>query len=102
MNKAFSPVELNRRDISRIKGYQQLLDFYHGIHWEGREWWGEKRLTFNYARVFIDKVTSYLMSFLLKAAQPICSIPWLLMLLFTAMVCPIRFTRRDTGKEPGR
>ncbi|MDI6815267.1 MAG: phage portal protein [Dehalococcoidales bacterium] len=48
--------------MDRIKTYKELLDFYHGVHWEGRERRGEKRLTFNYAKVFIDKVTSYLMS----------------------------------------
>jgi hypothetical protein len=54
--------ELTRRDTDRIRKYRQMLDFYHGIQWAGRERYGEKRLTFNYARVFIDKVTSYLMS----------------------------------------
>lgn len=53
---------LARRDTDRVRGYKELLDFYHGKHWEGRERFGEKRLTFNYAKVFIDKVTSYLMS----------------------------------------
>jgi hypothetical protein len=45
-----------------MKQYKEMLDFYHGVHWEGRDRRGEKRLTFNYAKVFIDKVTSYLMS----------------------------------------
>ena len=62
MNEDFNPTELARLDMDRLKGYQRLLDFYHGVHWEGRERWGEKRLTFNYAKVVIDKVTSYLMS----------------------------------------
>ena len=53
---------LTRKDSDRVRGYKELLDFYHGKHWEGRERLGEKRLTFNYAKVFIDKVTSYLMS----------------------------------------
>jgi hypothetical protein len=53
---------LNRQDIDRFRGYRERLDFYHGRQWEGRERRGEKRLTFNYAKVFIDKVTSYLMS----------------------------------------
>jgi len=48
--------------MERIKGYKELLDFYHGQQWEGRERRGERRLTFNYAKVFIDKITSYLMS----------------------------------------
>ncbi len=56
------PVQLATRNMDRLKGYKELLDFYHGYHWEGRERRGEKRLTFNYAKVFIDKVTSYLMS----------------------------------------
>ncbi len=54
--------QLARRDMDRIKTYKELLGFYHGVHWEGRERWGEKRLTFSYAKIFIDKVTSYLMS----------------------------------------
>ena len=62
MDEGFNPTQLNQHDVDRIKGYAGLLDFYHGVHWSGRERWGEKRLTFNYARVFIDKITSYLMS----------------------------------------
>jgi len=54
--------QLNRQDIDRLRGYRERLDFYHGRQWEGRERRGEKRLTFNYSKVFIDKVTSYLMS----------------------------------------
>ena len=54
--------QLTHRDIDRIRRYKELLDFYRGKHWEGRERWGEKRLTFNYAKVFVDKLTSYLMS----------------------------------------
>ena len=54
--------QLNRQDIDRFRGYRERLDFYHGRQWSGRERRGEKRLTFNYAKVFIDKVTSYLMS----------------------------------------
>jgi hypothetical protein len=54
--------QLARRDTDRFKGYRELLDFYHGRHWEGYARRGEKRLTFNYAKVFVDKITSYLMS----------------------------------------
>jgi len=54
--------QLARRDMDRIRGYRDFLDVYHGRHWEGRAVRGEKRLTFNYAKVFIDKITSYLMS----------------------------------------
>ena len=54
--------QLAGKDMDRMKTYKQLLDFYHGVHWEGRAIRGEKRLTFNYAKVLVDKVTSYLMS----------------------------------------
>ena len=54
--------QLARRDLTRIKGYRDFLDFYHGQQWAGRERRGERRLVFNYTRVFIDKITSYLMS----------------------------------------
>jgi hypothetical protein len=56
------PGQLINKDSDRLRGYRDLLDFYQGKQWPGREKWGEKRLTFNYARVFIDKITSYLMS----------------------------------------
>ena len=62
MNETSIIAQLNRQDIDRLRGYRELLDFYHGRQWEGRERRGEKRLTFNYTKVFIDKVTSYLMS----------------------------------------
>ncbi len=71
MGEGFNPEELNRLDLVRFKGYKELLDFYHGIHWEGRERRGEKRLTFNYAKVFIDKVTSYLMSGVNFTVEPV-------------------------------
>jgi hypothetical protein len=54
--------KLARMDIERIRGYQGLLDFYNGRQWEGRERRGERRLIFNYARVFVEKITSYLMT----------------------------------------
>ena len=71
MNEDFHPAELKRRDTERFKRYKELLDFYQGIHWEGRDRRNEKRLTFNYAKVFIDKVTSYLMSGVHFTAEPV-------------------------------
>jgi len=62
MNETSIPKQLIQRDIDRIRRYKELLDFYQGKHWEGRDRRGEKRLTFNYAKVFVDKITSYLMS----------------------------------------
>jgi hypothetical protein len=56
------PSQLNRLDLDRIRGYKELLDFYYGQQWEGRERRGERRLIFNYAKVFVEKMTSYLMT----------------------------------------
>jgi hypothetical protein len=65
------PMQLARLDTERIRGYKELLDFYQGRQWEGRERYGERRLTFNYAKVFIDKITSYLMSGINFAVDPV-------------------------------
>jgi len=56
------PMQLTKLDVDRTRGYRELLDFYYGRQWVGRERRGERRLIFNYAKVFIDKMTSYLMS----------------------------------------
>ncbi len=53
--------QLARLDLGRMKNYKEQLDFYYGRQWEGKARWHERRLTFNYAKVFIEKVTSYLM-----------------------------------------
>jgi len=62
MKETFSPAELNRLDSARLRRYRELLDFYNGKHWQNRARPGEKQLTFNYARVVIDKLASYLMT----------------------------------------
>ncbi|HJX11975.1 MAG TPA: phage portal protein [Dehalococcoidales bacterium] len=64
------PSQLARMDLERIKGYQELLDFYGGRQWEGRERRGERRLIFNYARVFVEKITAYLMTGITFAVDP--------------------------------
>jgi hypothetical protein len=57
-------------ELDRIKGYKELLDFYYGRQWEGKGRRNERRLTFNYAKVFIEKVTSYLMGSISFAVDP--------------------------------
>jgi hypothetical protein len=52
---------LSPGDAMRIAGYRALLDFYNGNQWEGLPAPNERRLTFNYARVFVNKAASYLM-----------------------------------------
>lgn len=62
--------ELAKKDMERKKQYQAYLDFYNGQQWE-RVTRKQKQLTFNYAKVFIDKITSYLMSNAVFAADPV-------------------------------
>lgn len=56
------PVLLRRMDEDRLRRYRENLAFYEGKQWAGRARRGERRLTFNYARAFADKVTSYLLN----------------------------------------
>lgn len=56
------PVRLQRMDEDRLRGYRANLEFYQGSQWLGRPRRGERRLTFNYARALVDKVTSYLLT----------------------------------------
>jgi len=71
MKDAFKPGDLNRRDTDRTRRYRDMLDFYQGTQWPGRERFGEKRLTFNYARVVVDKMASYLMSGVKYVVDPV-------------------------------
>lgn len=64
---------LSRMDNERLRGYKSLLDFYYGRQWDGKARRNERRLTFNYARVFIEKITSYLMSGVTFAVDPVDS-----------------------------
>ncbi|MBI4298345.1 MAG: phage portal protein [Chloroflexi bacterium] len=56
------PQQISRRDLDRLRAYRENLDFYNGIQWQGIGRRGERRLIFNYAKTFIDKLASYLMS----------------------------------------
>jgi len=58
-------------DFQRLRAYQENLDFYNGIQWLGSVRRGERRITFNYAKAFVEKVTSYLMSGLSFAVEPV-------------------------------
>jgi len=55
------PGEITQADAMRLAGYRVYMDFYNGYQWEGLPAPNEKRLTFNYARVFVNKAASYLM-----------------------------------------
>jgi len=56
------PLQLRQLDHDRMARYRDNLAFYQGRHWTGRERRGERRLTFNYARAIVDKVTGYLLA----------------------------------------
>ncbi len=64
------PQQLNRMDSDRLRAYRENLNFYNGSQWQGRSRGRERRLTFNYAKVVVDKVTSYLMSGLGFVIEP--------------------------------
>ena len=53
--------EMDKMDLDRKKRYAEYLTFYQGIQWPRPKRTGTKELTFNYAKVFCDKITSYLM-----------------------------------------
>ncbi|MBN1856932.1 MAG: phage portal protein [Dehalococcoidia bacterium] len=65
---AFVPSELARRDTDRMAAYRRNLDFYRGVQWETTS--RQRQLVFNYARVAVDKVTSYLVEGLSTACYP--------------------------------
>ncbi|OGO30699.1 MAG: portal protein [Chloroflexi bacterium RBG_16_56_11] len=56
------PAQLARTDLERMRRYREMLDFYNGGQWAGRERRSERRLIFNYARAFVEKAASYLIS----------------------------------------
>jgi len=62
-------------DADRLKAYRENLDFYKGVQWLGPSRRRQRQLTFNYAKVFVDKVTSYLMTGLDFAVDPVDDSP---------------------------
>lgn len=62
--------QLARADRARLEHYQEMLRFYQGDQWPQRPRPQERQLTFNYARVVVEKITSYLMSGLSFAVDP--------------------------------
>ena len=60
MTTAPFPLQLRALDHDRLRRYRQHLAFYEGDQWAGRARRGERRLVLNYARAFVDKITSYL------------------------------------------
>ena len=67
------PDELKVLDQSRLRAYRDNLDFYQGAQWltTSRK---ERQLTFNYVKTGIDKLTSYMMSGMDFAVEPLPSL----------------------------
>jgi hypothetical protein len=65
------PRRLAQMDRDRLRRYRENLDFYNGLQWPASSRFRrDRRLTLNYARVAVDKVTSYLMSEVGFAVDP--------------------------------
>jgi hypothetical protein len=64
----FTPSQLARMDTQRLATYRTNLDFYNGSQWQQTS--RHRQLVFNYAKVSIDKVTSFLMPGLGFACYP--------------------------------
>jgi hypothetical protein len=64
----FTPASLNRLDTARLAAYKTNLDFYNGSQWQQTS--RHRQLVFNYAKVSIDKITSFLMQGLGSACYP--------------------------------
>ena len=65
----FTPQSLSQLDRSRFSDYKANLDFYNGDQWPERS--KHRQLVFNYAKIAIDKLTSYLMEGLNFACEPV-------------------------------
>ena len=68
----FNPSYLNRMDTQRLANYRTNLDFYQGAHWPIMS--RHRQLVFNYAKVSVDKVTSFLMQGLNFACYPVADV----------------------------
>jgi hypothetical protein len=71
--KNFNPQLLSQLDRSRFAGYKANLDFYNGEQWAEKSDSSRRsgrQLVFNYAKIAIDKIASYLMEGLNFACEP--------------------------------
>ncbi|MFA5401147.1 MAG: phage portal protein [Dehalococcoidia bacterium] len=56
----FKVQDLAQLDRDRFSAYKAALDFYNGAQWERTS--KNRQLVFNYSRISVDKITSYLMN----------------------------------------
>ena len=65
----FNPQSLSQLDRARLAEYKANMDFYNGEQWTERS--KNRQLVFNYAKIAVDKLTSYLMEGLNFACEPV-------------------------------
>jgi len=64
----FNPSQLARMDAARLATYRTNLEFYQGSQWPTTS--RHRQLVFNYTKVSVDKITSFLMQGLNFACYP--------------------------------
>ncbi len=64
------PQQIAKMDAARLRSYAELLSFYQGDQWPRQTRRRERRLIFNYAKAFVEKTTSYLMSGMHSVVDP--------------------------------
>jgi hypothetical protein len=65
----FNLNSLSQLDRTRLSDYKSNLDFYNGEQWPEKS--KNRQLVFNYAKIAIDKLTSYLTEGLNFACEPV-------------------------------
>ena len=65
----FNPATLAQLDRTRFSTYKANLDFYNGEQWPSTS--KQRQLVLNYAKIAVDKLTSYLMEGLNFACEPL-------------------------------
>ncbi len=68
----FKPQDLSQLDKDRLSSYKSNLDFYGGSQWAKTS--KNRQLVFNYSKIAIDKITSYLMNGLNYSFEPLASL----------------------------
>jgi len=65
----FKPSDLANLDRERFTAYKAALDFYNGSQWERTS--RNRQLVFNYSKIAVDKITSFLMNEINYAFEPL-------------------------------
>lgn len=69
MPTEFKPTDLSNLDKDRLSAYKENLDFYNGNQWLQSVL--KRKLVLNYAKITIDKITSFMMKELNYSLHPL-------------------------------